>query len=91
MNSVSGVPEAMDPLFPAPALLPLAEAGGGYTPLATVPGPVRPFSATLGVPAPAEGKKHDTTASRWTEQKPTQRSSDGKVEPDTQPIVHTDT
>jgi hypothetical protein len=91
MISVPGVPEATDPLFPAPALLPLADAGGSYTPLDTVPGAARPFSATLGVPAPVEGKKHDTTASRWTEQKTTQRSIDGKVEPDTQPIVHTDT
>jgi hypothetical protein len=90
MSLVTGMGEAADPLFPAPALLPLAESGGGYTPLVTVPGTVRPFSATLGVPAPLEGKKHDTTASRWTEQRATQRSKDGIVEPDTESLVHTD-
>jgi hypothetical protein len=80
-----------DPLFPAEGLLPLCERAGGYIPIANVPGSVRPFTATLAVPPPLETKKHDTTPSRWTENQPTQRSDDGRVIPDTTPIVHTDT
>jgi hypothetical protein len=38
-----------------------------------------------------EAGKHDTTASRWTEHKETQKSRDGVVEPDTVPVTHTDT
>ncbi|MGH3736821.1 MAG: hypothetical protein ACRDT6_14605 [Micromonosporaceae bacterium] len=84
-------PTPQDPLFPAAGLLPLAEPGGGYTPLANRPGSVRPFAATIAVPPPIEAKKHDTSSTRWTENKPTQVSRDGQVVPDTTPIVHTDT
>lgn len=80
-----------DPLFPAAGLLPLGESGGGHTPLTNVPGPTRPYAATLAVRPPIDAKKHDTTPSRWTENKPTQVSRDGEVVPDTTPIVHTDT
>lgn len=79
-----------DPLFPTAGLLPLSEPGGGHIPPVNVPGPVRPFTATLAVRPPLEAKKHDTNPSRWTENKPTQRSRDGVVVPDTVPIVHTD-
>ncbi|MGH3961690.1 MAG: hypothetical protein ACRDRY_00285 [Pseudonocardiaceae bacterium] len=44
----------------------------------------------MGV-TPVEAGKHDTTATRWTEDKATQKSRDGVVEPDTVPITHTDT
>lgn len=79
-----------DPLFPAAALLPLAEPLGGHTPAPNDPGQLRPFVATLAVRPLASGKKHDTNPSRWTEDKPTQISKDGQVEPDTTPVVHTD-
>ncbi|MGH3774651.1 MAG: hypothetical protein ACRDRR_02760 [Pseudonocardiaceae bacterium] len=79
-----------DVLFPARALLPLSAPGGGHHPLPHVPGARRPLIATLGV-VPAEAGKHDTTATRWTEDKATQKSRDGVVEPDTVPITHTDT
>ena len=80
-----------DPLFPTAGLLPLADPGGGHVPMANVAGELRPFAATLAVPAPVDAKKHDTISSRWTENVPTQRSQDGRVVPDTTPIVHTDT
>jgi hypothetical protein len=39
-----------DPLMPVAALLPLCDtAAGGRLPLEHSPGPLRPFSATLGV------------------------------------------
>ncbi len=79
-----------DVLFPARALLPLSAPGGGQRPLDHVPGVRRPLAAALGV-IPAQCGKHDTTASRWTEDKPTQKSRDGVVEPDTVSIPHTDT
>lgn len=55
-----------------------------------IPGPLRPLSAALGI-APIECGKHDTTASRWYEEDPTQKSDDGKVVPDTVKILRTDT
>lgn len=79
-----------DLLFPTKALLPLSEPGGGHYLLSHVPGVRRPLSAALGV-IPVEAGKHDTTATRWTEDKATQKSRDGVVEPDTVPITHTDT
>lgn len=80
-----------DVLFPARALLPLSAPGGGHHPLPHVPGAGwRPLSAALGV-IPVEAGKHDTTATRWTEDKATQKSRDGVVEPDTVSITHTDT
>lgn len=79
-----------DVLFPARALLPLSAPGGGHHPLPHVAGALRPLAAALGV-SPVEAGKHDTTATRWTEDKETQKSRDGVVEPDTVPITHTDT
>lgn len=79
-----------DPLVPQAALLPLSEPGGGYTPLEHTPSALRPFSASLGVVPLFEGK-HRTTSTKYTEKQKTQRSKDGVVESDTQPIVHTDT
>lgn len=79
-----------DVLFPARALLPLSAPGGGQHLLAHVPGVRRPLAAALGV-MPVQCGKHDTTASRWTEDKPTQKSRDGVVEPDIVSIPHTDT
>ncbi len=79
-----------DVLFPLKALLPLSAPGGGHCPLPHVPGILRPLVAALGV-TPIEAGKHDTTATRWTEDKETQKSRDGVVEPDTVPITHTDT
>jgi hypothetical protein len=79
-----------DVLFPARALLPLTAPGGGHHPLPHVPGERRPLAAALGV-IPVEAGKHDTAATRWNEDKPTQKSRDGVVEPDTVSITHTDT
>ncbi len=79
-----------DVLFPARALLPLSALGGGHQPLPHVPAALRPLAAALGV-IPVEAGKHDTTATCWTEDKETQKSRDGVVEPDTVPITHTDT
>lgn len=79
-----------DVLFPARALLPLTAPGGGQHPVPHVPGAMRPLAAALGV-IPAEAGKHDTTATRWNEDKATQKSRDGVVEPDTVSITHTDT
>ncbi len=83
-------PSGGDPLFPSAALLPLSDPGGGQVPLVGIPGPLRPLSAALGI-APIECGKHDTTASRWYEEDPTQKSDDGKVVPDTVKILRTDT
>jgi hypothetical protein len=90
MNSRHAGPLEPDPLFPTSGLWPLAERGGGYRPMANIPGPLRPYSASLGV-APIECGKHDTTATRWTQEKATEESKDGEVVPDTVSIVHTDT
>ncbi|MGB6161747.1 MAG: hypothetical protein WCF33_19160 [Pseudonocardiaceae bacterium] len=57
--------------------------------MVNIPGSLRPYSATLGV-APVECGKHDTIATRWTQEKATEESRDGQVVPDTVPIVHTD-
>lgn len=90
MLNVPGLPLAQDPLVPSAALLPLSEPGGVYTPTEHTPGALRPFSAELGVVPIVQGKHH-TTATKQTVQQPTQRSLDGKVVADTQPVVHTDT
>jgi hypothetical protein len=79
-----------DPLFPISGLWPVAELGGGYRPLANISGSLRPYSALLGV-APIECGKHDTTATRWSEEKATEESKDGVVVPDTVTMEHTDT
>jgi len=73
-----------------PALLPLSAPGGGHHPLPHVAAALRPLAAALGV-IPMEAGKHDTTATRWNEDKATQKSRDGVVEPDTVSITHTDT
>lgn len=80
-----------DPLFPASTMLPLNEPGGVAYPLAHIPGRLRPFAATLGVPVPAEAKKHDTANTRNTTTQSTQRSDDGVVVPDTVTDTTTDT
>ena len=74
---------APDPLFPASTTLPLGEPGAVQYPVAHVPGSLRPFAASLGVPAPSEVKKHDTTNTRNSTKQPTQQSDDGRVRPDT--------
>ena len=80
-----------DPLFPASASLPLNEPGCVVYPVAHTPGKLRPFAATLGVPAPAETKKHDTANTRNTTSQQTQQSDDGNVRTDTIPDTTTDT
>ncbi|WP_156754145.1 hypothetical protein [Actinokineospora pegani] len=77
-----------DPLFPRPALLPLTERGG-YAPPAHTTGSIRPWSASLAV-VPIECGKDETTATRDTEVKQTQYTSDGKMETDAVPIIVTD-
>ncbi len=79
-----------DPLFPSVALLPLSDVRGGQLPLVGKPGSLRPLSATLGV-VPIEFGKHDTTASRWWEDDPTEKADDGTVVPDTVRVLRTDT
>lgn len=90
MNTQYVGPVGSDPLFPAGGLWPVAERGGGYRPMANLAGPLRPYSATLGV-APIECGKHDITATRWNQEKATEESKDGEVVPDTVTIQHTDT
>ena len=80
-----------DPLFPASTTLQLSEPGGVAHPLVHSPGTLRPFAATLAVPAPAEAKKHDTTSTRNTTSERTQQSDDGRVRPDTITDSTTDT
>ncbi|HEX2299039.1 MAG TPA: hypothetical protein VHH34_11070 [Pseudonocardiaceae bacterium] len=79
-----------DPLFPPAALLPLSDIRGGHVPPVGTPGPLRPLSAALGI-APVECGRHDTTATQWYEDDPTQKSDDGKVVSDTITILRTDT
>ena len=86
MNSRHAGQLGPDPLFPTSCLWPLAERGCGYRPMANIPGPLRPYSASLGI-APIECGKHDTTATRWTQEKATEESKDGEVVPDTVSIV----
>jgi len=80
-----------DPLFPSSTTLPLNEPGGVQYPMAHVPATLRPFAASLAVPAPAEAKKHDTTSTRNSTTDRTQQSDDGNVRPDTIPDTTTDT
>jgi len=79
-----------DPLVPLAALLPLCNRSGGQLPVPSVPGGVRPVTALLAV-VPVECGRHDTTASRWYEDDPTQKSADGNVVPDTVKVLRTDT
>jgi hypothetical protein len=72
-------PVETDPLFPSAALLSLSDPCGVQIALDHVPGPLRPFSATLGVPRPPDGKKHDTNASKWTVPTKGATSEDGTV------------
>lgn len=81
---------AQDTIFPSAALLPLSDVRGGHRPMATTPGDLRPLPASLAV-VPIECGKHDTSASRWTENDPTEVTDDGKVTKDTVPVVRTDT
>lgn len=80
-----------DPLSTPAALLPLSDTRtGGQRPVEHVPGLLRPFAATLAV-VPIVHGKHNTTATKWDETKPTQDCKDGVVVPDTVTIPHTDT
>jgi hypothetical protein len=80
----------VDPLVPPSALLPQCDTrSGGVVPLVHEPGGIRPYSATLAVP-PLEMGKHDTTATKWTENKETEYSDDGETKPDSVPIPHYD-
>jgi hypothetical protein len=79
-----------DTLVPVAALLPLCDRNGGQIPLAGAPGALRPLCAALGV-VPIELGKHDTTASRWYEDDPTEKCDDGVVVPDTLKVLRTDT
>lgn len=80
-----------DPLVPPAALLPLCDTdSGGQIPLEAEASRVQPYVATLAV-RPIECGKHDTTSTRWTENKATQESKDGEVVADTVSIQHTDT
>lgn len=79
-----------DPLFPSAALLPLSDLRGGQRPLAASAGRLRPLTALLAA-VPTECGRHDTTATRWYEDDPTQKSDDGRVVPDTVQILRTDT
>jgi hypothetical protein len=72
-----------DPVFPSATSLPLSAAGGVSYPKDHQPGTLRPFAATLGVPSPAESKKHDTASTRNTTNNRTQTSEDGKMRTDT--------
>ncbi|MGH3570172.1 MAG: hypothetical protein ACRDRH_30025 [Pseudonocardia sp.] len=87
----SQVPRPADPLFPSPALLPLSDPGGVQNTLEHTPGALRPFAATLGVPRLGDDKKHDTTATRWTESTPGETSHEGNVVTDTVTDTYTDT
>jgi len=82
--------ERVDPLFPQSSTLPLSAHGDSQVPVVHRPGPLRPFAATLGVPPPPTGKKHDTTSTRPATSIATQRSKDGKVESDTAGDTGTD-
>lgn len=69
---------------------PWSDTRGGHVPLVGTPGPLRPLSVALGI-TPVECGKHDTTATKWYEDDPTQKSDDGKVVSDTVTILRTDT
>lgn len=68
---------APDPLFPGGATLPLSEAGGVRYPLDHRPGRLRPFVATLAVPAPPTAKHH-TADTRNTTTQTTYNQPDGQ-------------
>lgn len=91
MALTSPIAMPSDPLFPSPSLLSLSDAGGVQYTLAHTPGTLRPFVATLGVPRPLTAKKHDTTASKWSESTTGETSKDGVVITDTVPDTKTDT
>jgi hypothetical protein len=80
-----------DPLFPQSTLLPLSHVGGVQLTIDNVPGQLRPFAATLGVPRPLDGKKHDTTSTSETKSTNSQTSKDGQVVTDTVSDTSTDT
>ncbi len=81
---------APDPLFPGGATLPLSEAGGVRYPLDHRPGQLRPFVATLAVPAPPTAKHH-TADTRNTTTTITGPNHDGNEESDTITDTTTDT
>lgn len=70
-------PATPDPLFPGSVTLPLSEARGVQYPLDHQPGALRPFAATLAVPAPPVGKKHDTANTRNSTSTETFNQPDG--------------
>lgn len=67
-----------DPLFPGGVTLPLCEAGGVQYPIDHRPGSLRPFVATLAVPAPPTAKKHDTASTRNSTTEETFNQPDGE-------------
>lgn len=77
-----------DPLYPATILLPMGSPGGVRVLLADIPGPLRPFAATLGVLSKPDGKKHDTTATKHTYQTNSETINDGTRSTDS--VVDTD-
>ena len=84
------ITQLSDPLFPSPALLPLNGPGGVQNTIEHTPGTLRPFVATLGVPRRLDGKKHDTSASKWTEPTNSETSHEGNVVTDTVTDTMTD-
>lgn len=91
MEHHNRLPRPPDPLFPESSTLQLSELGGVSYAVPHLPGTLRPFSATLGTPAPAESKKHDTAGTRDHTKQTTQRSDDGKVVADSIADTHVDT
>lgn len=81
---------APDPLFPGRVTLPLSEPGGVRYPLDHRPGRLRPFVATLAVPAPPTAKHH-TADTRNTTTTITGPNHDGNEEGDTITDTTTDT
>lgn len=80
-----------DPLVSPASLLPLADtASGGYRPMDHVPGPLRPYSASLAV-VPIECGKHETTATRHETTEATEIIKDGTAVSDSVTKVSTDT
>lgn len=91
MSVRTHIAQPCDPLFPSPALLPLSDPGGVQNTIEHTPGTLRPLAATLGVPRLPDGKKHDTTSTRWTDSTPGETSHEGNVVTDTVTDTYTDT
>lgn len=90
MSAMNPITQPHDPLFPSRALLPLCDPGGVQNTLEHTPGTLRPFAATLGVPRLRDDKKHDTTATRFTQPTNDETSHEGNVVTDTVTDTYTD-